>query len=311
MGLFSNKKKTCPICDSPTPRLLATKVEDMPICKECAAKIDLPDGALNQMSLEDFREYIDFYEKNQALRDAFQATYKFDDSFFGGCLWVDDQKGLFRLKDYASALVLEASNLKSFRITEDGIALFEGSASGLKCYQSAIPERVNGMRMEIMQFQRLVEQYEFMERMEKLRDEKDDSQHRYHSRPYFEATPFEKFIVELTLIHPYWGTFRREIGAPTFSSSHPSIESYLRDYEEKVKELRTLAEQLMGLINPEAPVLKVRDNMFPAGAGMNGETQMAPPVNAVDEIKKYKELMDAGILTEEEFMAKKRQLLGI
>ena len=27
MGLFSNNKKLCPICGSPTPRLLVTKIE--------------------------------------------------------------------------------------------------------------------------------------------------------------------------------------------------------------------------------------------------------------------------------------------
>ena len=51
MGLFSNNKKPCPLCGSPTPRLLATKVEDMPLCKECAGTIDLPDGALELMTL--------------------------------------------------------------------------------------------------------------------------------------------------------------------------------------------------------------------------------------------------------------------
>ena len=34
MGLFSNNKKLCPLCGAPTPRLLPTKVEDMPLCKE-------------------------------------------------------------------------------------------------------------------------------------------------------------------------------------------------------------------------------------------------------------------------------------
>ncbi len=38
MGLFSNNKKLCPLCGAPTPRLLSTKVEGMPLCKECAAK---------------------------------------------------------------------------------------------------------------------------------------------------------------------------------------------------------------------------------------------------------------------------------
>ena len=46
--------------------------------------------------------------------------------------------------------------------------------------------------------------------------------------------------------------------------------------------------------------------------GENGAVaQAAPTVDAVTEIKKYKELLDAGIITEEEFTTKKRQLMGI
>ena len=37
----------------------------------------------------------------------------------------------------------------------------------------------------------------------------------------------------------------------------------------------------------------------------------APAVDAVAEIKKYKELLDAGVITEAEFAAKKKQLMGI
>lgn len=67
MGLFSNNKKPCPICGNATPRLLPTKVEGVPICKECDKKIDLPNGVLDSMTLDDFRRYIDFYNKNQVL----------------------------------------------------------------------------------------------------------------------------------------------------------------------------------------------------------------------------------------------------
>ena len=35
MGLFTNNKKLCPICGSPTPRLLASAVEGQNLCKEC------------------------------------------------------------------------------------------------------------------------------------------------------------------------------------------------------------------------------------------------------------------------------------
>jgi Bacterial PH domain/Short C-terminal domain len=48
----------------------------------------------------------------------------------------------------------------------------------------------------------------------------------------------------------------------------------------------------------------VRENV-----GKKSETKSS--TNAADEIKKLAELKDAGILTEEEFEAKKKQLLGI
>ena len=62
MGLFSNKKKLCPLCGSPTPRLLPTKVEGMPICKECDRKVDLPNGVIDRMSVADLEQYMAFYD---------------------------------------------------------------------------------------------------------------------------------------------------------------------------------------------------------------------------------------------------------
>ena len=41
------------------------------------------------------------------------------------------------------------------------------------------------------------------------------------------------------------------------------------------------------------------------------EVEVANNVSAADEIMKFKELMDAGIITEEEFELKKKQLLGL
>ena len=131
MGLFSNNKKPCPICGNATPRLLPTKVEGVPICKECDKKIDLPNGVLDSMTLDDFRRYIDFYNKNQVLRERFHPEYRFGFGAFNTQLVLDVTNGLFRLKDDESTIVFEKSALKSFRITEDkfqfyfiGILLF-------------------------------------------------------------------------------------------------------------------------------------------------------------------------------------------
>ncbi|WP_334308104.1 SHOCT domain-containing protein [Aminipila sp.] len=43
----------------------------------------------------------------------------------------------------------------------------------------------------------------------------------------------------------------------------------------------------------------------------NSTVEFAPIASAADEIKKYKELLDLGAISNEEFEAKKKQLLNI
>ena len=106
MGLFTNNKKLCPICGNPTPRLLASAVEGQNLCKECAAKIDLPDGVFNSMTLDDFREYIKCYDANKPLRDSFTETYRYDFGFFKGSLLLDMDHQLLRLGKFQLLIAL-------------------------------------------------------------------------------------------------------------------------------------------------------------------------------------------------------------
>lgn len=49
------------------------------------------------------------------------------------------------------------------------------------------------------------------------------------------------------------------------------------------------------------------------GSGGNQASEQAPsaPLSGADEIRKYKALLDDGIISQEEFEAKKHQLLGL
>lgn len=256
MGLFENKKILCPICSKPTPRVLSTKVEGIPICRECVNKIDLPVGMVNQMSLEDFRKYMVFYDQNQALRDIFTETYRMGFGFFGSYIVLDTANRLFRLQENTSSLVMEASDLKSFCILEDNVPLFEGEGNILRCHSSEVPTLINNMAPQIAQFCMQREMYEQIERMEldnkDGKSPKQDSSH-YRFRPDFEASvPFKHFYVELTLTHPYWSGFRGKLDAPGFDRDNPSIHVYMREYQQKVDQLHTLAVNLMQLISPNA-----------------------------------------------------------
>ena len=70
--------------------------------------------------------------------------------------------------------------------------------------------------------------------------------------------------------------------------------------------MEQLALALRRVAFPNAPEKKV------SGVGEPAAVQAAAPaVDTVTEIKKYKALLEEGVITEEEFAAKKKQLMGL
>ena len=305
MGLFSNKKKGCPVCGNPTPRLFATKIEDMPLCKDCAGTVFLPVGAEDSMSLSEFEQYLGFYDRNKALRDAFNETYRQTFGLFSGMVIIDEVHNLFRINGVDEAIVYEGKNLRAFRITEDHKPIYEGNAEGLICHASDVPDMVYGMSSEITRHKITKRAVEFMEKAE--REEGRSSRHTYMDL----QEPFKDFHVELYFNHPYWREYELKLAGPTFNNDYPSADDYMRTYNREAEEMRTLAKKLIALINPAAPMMdadSIGRGGFNYGAPAKEE---APSTDVVAELKKYKELLDMGIITEEEFVAKKRQLMGI
>lgn len=311
MGLFSNKKKLCPICGNPTPRLFPQKFDDQPICKECERKIDLPRGAVDNMKLDDFRQYLADFEENGALRSLFRKSYQFSPAF--QTLQLDEKNGLIRFND-GSGWAIEKKYLKSFRIFEDNNVLFESSDGALKSYLSRVPADVEAVRPIIMAFDMEKRAYERKEEMNRLHNRNETEEERRERqriadtyRPHFEETKlFDKFRIEITLDHPYWTAFEGEVNAPSFDRDYPSAERYMKEYREQADGLHLLAVKLMYMIDPNAGEIRI---------GFDEETAASNPavvpLDTVAEIKKYKELLELGVITEEEFTAKKRQLLGI
>lgn len=315
MGLFSNKKKPCPICGGATPRLLPDTVEGMPICKECARKKDMPDQVFAGMTVDTFRQYLTFYEGNQPLRSQFQQTLRWNE------ISVDAARKLFRVTNRPEALVMEASCLRGFRILEDSSTLFESGPGGLISYDSEVPGRVLAAAPAIAQFSIEYERYRQMERMrESMKRRGDDRDQPYISEPLFDYPIFQKgFVVELTMKHPYWGgTHTWYTSGPMFDCTYPRTDDFMRNYEREVRQLNELAANLMNLLGGSTATVRASRAMpFQSGvyvqtaAPLQAAAPAAPATDPVAEIQKYKALLDSGVITEEEFTAKKRQLLGI
>lgn len=304
MGLFSNKKKPCPVCGNPTPRLLPDTIEGMPICKECARKNTLPLKRTEHMTVEDFKRFIIYQRENQPLRDQFEETYAWYDN-----IAMDIPKRLFRLGFKKEGLVMEASCIKSFRILEGDNVLFESSPEGLKCYETNVPARARAAGPAISQFKIQYEQFRQLERMQEAAKKDGDSQNlTYLSRPTFDYEVIPQGLkLELTLDHPYWGGTEPWFGdKPEFDGTYPSVDDFLRKFEKEMKKLHELAVNLMIMMDLEPREIQMGIPGIPTVP-----TVLSAPADPVAEIQKFKGLLDSGTITEEEFAAKKRQLLGI
>lgn len=309
MGLF-DKKEPCAICGGKVSGLFPWRIGDRMVCNECSGYASQPKEFMESLTAEGFEEYMAFSRENALLKKQFQITLQLD---FG---WLDD-KFLFDTNNRLLCMdkklrkpVFEGRQIKSFEIREDQQLLFSGSAEGLVRYTSTVPERVMALAPQIEQLKMQIQMRREMERMkESMKDENGSSG--YVSQPDIELpVPFKNFLVEIHFEHPYWPLFKADKSAPGFDSDDPDVNSYLRSYNNDVQLMEDLARALKELAFPDAPE-RTASAAGTAAAGSGGVSAPGVTVDTVEELKRLKELVDMGILTEEEFAAKKRQVLGI
>lgn len=300
MSLFS-KKPPCPICGGKISWLLPSKIEGEYVCGTCYSKMDMESDKASNLTMQEFKEYLAFYDQNQILKNQFVISERID---FGLCdtkIIFDHQNKLFCMSKNPDKTVFEGRQLKSFTIKEDNAPLFEGSAAGIRRYASTVPERALAMAPQINQF---VMNRQMTRALDKLDDGKENN-----STPtqYFDVPePFQAFNVELHFDHPYWTMIRCDMVGPRFNNTHPDVKDYLRSYQRSSEEIEKLVAALRTVAFPGAP-----EQSIGLGGAQTVQIASAPPSDAIEEIKKYKALMEDGIISQQEFEAKKKQLLGI
>lgn len=300
MGLFS-KKPPCPICGGKISWLLPSKIEGEYICDTCFGKIDMDACKASQLSMQDFRDYLTFYDQNQQLKDQFVTSERIDFGAWDTKIIFDYQSKLFCMSKNPDKTVFEGRQLKSFTIKEDSAPLFEGSAAGIRRYASTAPERAMAMGPQITQF---MMNRQMARALDKLDDGKANGT---TAAQYFDVPePFRAFNVELHFDHPYWTVMKCDMDGPRFDNTHPDVNDYLRSYQNSMAELEKLVAAFKTVAFPGAP--EQSTGLNPAQAV---HSTSAPAVDAIEEIKKYKALMEDGVISQQEFDAKKRQLLGI
>lgn len=315
MGLFG-KKEPCAICGGKVKGFLPWKIDGQLICDDCHGTVDLPDGIENRMSLQDFQNYMVFRAQNDQLKERFNTTNEIDFGFFGVTIVFDTYNRFFCMDRNLNKTVFEGSEIVSFSIKEDTALLFEGSAAGFRRYPSSVPDRAMAMMPQINQ---MITQRNLARTMESLNRSTNNNYNRSnppppppHNRYIDFPEPFSKFYVEIKVKNPYFGALFAQLDGPRFNNDFPDVNNYITEYTNSAQVMEQLAMLLAEIAFPGTPL---RD------AGSSAAVNTAPvssqpaagssAVVVADEIKKYKALLDQGLITEEEFSAKKRQLLGI
>lgn len=97
--------------------------------------------------------------------------------------------------------------------------------------------------------------------------------------------------------------------AQVFGARYEAHDSDMLNYVE-----RELGVEATGINIDMEEFMKDSNRIFDEGlksSKANTQTQSNEGVSSADEIKKFKELLDSGVITQEEFDTKKKQLLGI
>lgn len=299
MGLFT-KKEPCAICGGKVKGLLPWKIEGQYVCDSCHGVVDVQKDK-EDMTMEQFRQYRAFREENQALKDQFTISQKVDFGAFDTKLVFDFDHRLFCMDQHLGKTVFRGGEIKSFVIQEDGAPIFEGGPQGLVRYESIVPERLTMMAPQLNQ---ILMQKQLEDQLNVGRD----PDHRPAPRFYDIPEPFKKFQVSIYVDHPYWSLLECDRSGPTFDNDYPDVNDYMNRYQEGYWLMENLAQCLMMVAFPDAPAEGAQQ-------GAQQETQpaaaAAPAQDAVSQLKQYKQLLDDGVITQADFDAKKKQLMGL
>lgn len=266
LGIFSNKKKPCPICGGATPRLLATKIaDDTPICSDCGIKISMVHTQVSNLSLEELKEHLVMREENKSCIDNIFRPNRIIPIGFTN-INIDEANKMFTIPlhmcgDVNNPPIFKFEELTRYELSEDH-GLLEHFQKG-----DAAPQVLAIAYAPVFHF------------ADRTRD--DDNKPKDITRG---------FKLKLFLSNPCWNMVESSAGS-VVAKEH----RFPQAYNEHISKLRMVTAALTAIM----------------GVNAAGNAAQSNADSIAEDIMKFKGLLDGGIITEEEFNAKKKQLLGI
>lgn len=331
MGLFTNDKKGCPICGNPTPRLFPTKVEGLPLCKECAAKINMESSMLKDLTINELWDHLDYRKANSETFGTFTDNQTHGMGNF--VLHMDTDKKLFYIADGrpSNPALFKFEELVSFNLMEDGRTVVQCNAEGYSESASSIENYKLPPLKPLVKPGVTKPAPASAQTGRTAMAASSSAAKTEEEKPKAPDKPVDSLKLNLTLNNPYWK-------GKTYSINLPSVESedqlreWVNDYKntfaaavdtctalagimgvktgkQMMEAIKEKAEAILAVQNAEAAAKEAE--VAAQAAETAAKIAKAADDNAlVEMLKKWKELLDMGAITQEEFDAKKKELLG-
>ncbi|MPM78675.1 hypothetical protein SDC9_125686 [bioreactor metagenome] len=241
------------------------------------------------MTLTALREHLAYRKQNAELHKTFSQSRVLDFNnalFLKQRLCIDDTQGLWYVEDGENPPIFRIDELVSFRFKEDEMVVIQVDRNGRKTNPSVVDSFMKQYGGFVGGL------YTFSNAINRLNPNKDKD----NSEPKI-CAPVNNFHLEFTVTNQYWKVLRRSFGAPGIVDNN--IAGFMQNYAQARAIVEAASEELLSL--------------FPGAAaqGAAGGSGGSNASTIADNLKKFKELLDGGIITQEEFNAKKKQLLGI
>ena len=330
MGIFSNDKKGCPICGNPTPRLFPTKVEGLPLCKECAAKINMESSMLKNLTINELWDHMDYRKANSETFGSF--TDNETHGMGNYVLHVDSDKKLFYIADGSPSnpALFKFEELVSFNLMEDGRTV-------IQCNSDSYSEGVSSIESyKLPPLKPLVKPGVTKAAPASTQPGRtsmaaSSSAAQKEEKPKAPDKPIDSLKLNLTLSNPYWKGKTYNISLRSIETED-QIREWVNDYKNTfaaaVDTCEALAgimgvktgKQMMNAIKEKAEAILAVQEAEAAAKEAEVAAQAAEAAAkiakaaddnaAIEMLKKWKELLDMGAITQEEFEAKKKELIG-
>lgn len=248
----------CPICSGKVSKLLPAVIADEYVCDDCMGKLDVSQDLKKSLTMTDFRAYLAYYHQQQPLRDRFQIDEAFDFGYGSARVIFDYSRKLFCMSDKPDKTIFEAGQIRGFSVKEDRLPLIECATSGIKRYKSQVPDKAMALRTKINCFN-----INRQMTINKLRQEGVAAIETAELDGFSEAEPFEAFVVEIEVAHPYWRQVSFRVNGPRLNPLKPDLNDYLNQYRQSTEELERLVIALSVLAYSDKPIQPVSLGVIP------------------------------------------------